>query len=73
MIIRQVTEGVGEIHNLNFIHRDLKPENIVEDAIQTKQKKYKICDFGISKADNIAATKLIGTPYYMAPELLGGS
>lgn len=72
MIQKQITEGVKEIHGLDFIHRDLKPENIVEDAILSKEKRYKICDFGISIANRTAATRLIGTPFYMAPELLEG-
>ena len=45
-IIKQICNGVKEIHKLNIIHRDLKPENIFFDE---NNLKIKIGDFGISK------------------------
>ncbi|XP_059062184.1 serine/threonine-protein kinase Nek8-like [Achroia grisella] len=68
----QILLGVNYIHNLNIIHRDLKAENIL------LMGKYgvlvKIGDFGISKM-LVSAKKtstVIGTPYYLAPELCEG-
>lgn len=52
-----------------FIHRDLKPANLlVNDDFGVK-----VCDFGISLAKKAGESfnfGSIGTPVYMAPELL---
>ena len=57
------------IHKLHVIHRDIKPSNI----FLTKNGIIKIGDFGISKIlmKNHKKTKAhIGTPIYMAPEVI---
>jgi len=49
-----------------IIHRDLKTANI----FLGKDKQVKIGDFGISKTlekTQMAATSMIGTPYYLSP------
>lgn len=54
-----------------IIHRDLKNANI----FLTKEKQVKIGDFGISKTldkTQMAATSMIGTPYYLSPEMVEG-
>ena len=61
------------MHNLNIAHRDLKPENVL---FTTSKNDIKLIDFGMSKlmpkeACRFMNTKL-GTPYYVAPEVLDG-
>ena len=63
----QLLSGVKHIHDHGFCHRDLKPENCM---IDTRTDTLKIIDFGMSKHLESAKTLLIGTPDYMAPELL---
>ncbi|XP_013178221.1 PREDICTED: serine/threonine-protein kinase Nek8 isoform X1 [Papilio xuthus] len=68
----QVLLGVRYIHNLDIIHRDLKAENILLTG--THGVIVKIGDFGISKmlASAKKTSTVIGTPYYLAPELCEG-
>ncbi len=56
------------MHERNILHRDLKTQNI----FLTKSKIIKVGDLGIARVlegSNDMATTLIGTPYYMSPEL----
>ncbi|CAK1604092.1 unnamed protein product [Parnassius mnemosyne] len=68
----QVLLGVNYIHNLDIIHRDLKAENILLTG--KHGVIVKIGDFGISKmlASAKKTSTVIGTPYYLAPELCEG-
>lgn len=60
-------------HNNNIVHRDLKPENILFED-KTENSRLKIIDFGTStqllSGQNLKS--VIGTPYYIAPEVLKG-
>ena len=54
-----------------IIHRDLKTANI----FLSKDRELKIGDFGISKSldkTSLDATAMIGTPYYLSPEMVEG-
>lgn len=71
-VILGVSRGMACLHDKNFIHRDLKPDNIFLD----ENYNPKIGDFGTSrkvdKMNEITMTLNVGTPIYMAPELLSG-
>ena len=65
----QICLALKYLHNNNIIHRDIKPSNIM----LTKNNIIKIGDFGISKALSKSCKKaktFIGTPPYMAPEVI---
>ncbi|CAD8051474.1 unnamed protein product [Paramecium sonneborni] len=66
-MIKQIANGLKEIVSNNFIHRDLKPANILINDGQCK-----IADFGFSRPlpSECVMESLVGTPLYMAPQIL---
>jgi serine/threonine protein kinase len=69
----QTVEGMVFIHSKQVIHRDLKPHNI----FVCSDGHVKIGDFGLSRVvrdqgalSTATLTTNLGTPSYMAPELL---
>ncbi|EFA86693.1 putative protein serine/threonine kinase [Heterostelium album PN500] len=65
--IRQVLEGLVYLHEQGVVHRDIKGANI----LTTKEGKIKLADFGVAtKFDDLQAASVVGTPYWMAPEII---
>ncbi len=67
----QVLDGLHAAHAQGVVHRDIKPHNIlIGDDMAAK-----ITDFGLARVDDLLGvtthTMTLGTPEYMAPELLG--
>jgi len=56
------------LHKKNIAHRDLKPSNIMID----KNGYLKLIDFGTAKMITDFTQTIIGTPHYIAPEILYG-
>mmetsp|Transcript_3994 Transcript_3994/g.11969 ORF Transcript_3994/g.11969 Transcript_3994/m.11969 type:complete len:760 (-) Transcript_3994:940-3219(-) len=71
-ILVQMLRSLEHCHRLNIVHRDVKPENFVfstddDDATLT------LTDFGISfysEDPNALCKTFVGTPLYIAPEIL---
>lgn len=68
-----IADAMRYMHEHKIIHRDLKPGNIVLN----ENLEPIICDFGLSKyIDDLRTTiknsENVGTPLYMAPEILDG-
>lgn len=68
-------QGLAEIHDKNIAHRDLKPANIFVQSKGEDEEILKIGDFGVSLMlrKGKVSQKIIGTPIYMAPELIDGN
>ena len=70
-IALQICDALDHAHANGIVHRDLKPENIVlaEDG------RVKLTDFGLAMkmSSRISSEgSVVGTVYYLAPELLQG-
>ena len=67
IIFLKITIGLATLHKAKILHRDLKTLNI----FMTKNLGIKIGDFGVAKflTKNVFAKTIIGTPYYLSPEL----
>jgi serine/threonine protein kinase len=68
-IVFGIAAGMAYVNNQQVMHRDLKPDNVFLDA----NYEPVIADFGFSRsvtADLLNATVGIGSPLYMAPEII---
>lgn len=66
---QQILHGVKHAHERAVVHKDLKTQNILLD----EHKNVKITDFGIADImdEDVTRTQsLMGTPQYIAPEIL---
>lgn len=73
-VIRDLLITINYLHKRDIVHRDLKPENIMLSSnVFTPQ--IKLIDFGLAVTctDETVLTDRVGTPYYMAPEVIDKS
>lgn len=78
LVFLQLLDGLAKVHDAGIIHRDLKPANVYLERNDDGSDFVKLLDFGICKflgrrsyADlTTAVGHFLGTPSYMAPELL---
>ncbi|MER6284361.1 serine/threonine-protein kinase [Streptomyces sviceus] len=79
-IVADVADGLAAAHAKGVVHRDVKPENILLDMQGPLgpggAHPALLTDFGVAKLIDsprrTRATKIIGTPDYLAPEIVEG-
>ena len=83
--IKKMLSAIKHLHEHKICHRDLKPENFLYSD-DSPDAEIKLIDFGLSKRfgtnkitgkdgklEKIKLKTVVGTPYYVAPEVLKGS
>jgi len=73
-ITYKVLSALVYCHSKGICHRDIKPENILFEH-ESNEGEIKLIDFGLSRKynDQEKMQTVLGTPYYVAPEVLQGS
>ena len=79
-LLRQACRSLSEAHALGLVHRDIKPANLFVCRLGREYDFLKVLDFGVvsrqgreSLAPITAAGMVLGTPAFLAPELVSGS
>jgi len=65
-VLWYAAQGLHFLHSQQKIHRDIKAGNILVNA----RGECKLADFGVSSYSNVKRFTMVGTPYWMAPEII---
>ncbi len=73
-IMKQLAGALASIHAQGILHRDVKPANIMLTNGRSAPQKVKLLDFGLAQSPSLTRLtetgEILGTVYYMAPELI---
>lgn len=67
-LLKQIINAFKILNKFKVMHRDLKPENILFHNDVLKLGDFGLCK-GLTPEEDMAKT-MLGTPIYMAPEIL---
>lgn len=70
-VVRDILRALSRLHRLNRIHRDIRSDNILLNL----RGEVKLADFGYCAqltSTQPQRNSIVGTPYWMAPEVIKG-
>ncbi len=71
-LARQLCGALAAAHRAGVVHRDVKPSNVL--CGETERLDVRLCDFGLARTTEASgltvANAVLGTPEYMAPEVI---
>ncbi|KAH3744417.1 p21-activated protein kinase [Pelomyxa schiedti] len=67
-VILSALKALAYVHSMSRIHRDVKSDNL----LLTADGGIRLSDFGFSVETTRTRTTIVGTPYWMAPEVIRG-
>lgn len=67
-----ILKALSFLHRMDITHRDLKPENILLSN-ENDLSSVKLIDFGLSTLEHKKGKYRVGSPFYMAPEMVNGN
>ncbi len=72
LVCQDICRALAAVHLAGFVHRDVKARNVMRE----KAGRIVLMDFGAgqhaSQLEGIGRNRVVGTPLYMAPEILDG-
>lgn len=78
-VLAQVSDALMYLHSKKIIHRDVKPSNILINQLFVGEEgffEFKLCDFSLARrfddAEEHMFGSVVGTPSYIAPEVIDG-
>ena len=75
-LIGQIASALWTVHQQGIVHRDVKPQNVLVWSSGAIDEHAFLTDFGIARALDevlrLTRAGALGTPGYMAPELVAG-
>lgn len=76
LVLDGISQGLAHAHARGVLHRDLKPDNII---LEVGTDRPRIVDFGVARLESTSSQAklthhgiVVGTPGFLAPEVLRG-